>query len=155
MSRSFCVAFGLLFAVGACTTRTITTEAPDAGTELAEEGEAKTPPAGCKDTIPTSQGPSEPCCSLHGLDACGAGLFCAAFDGRTVTTCYPEHSRASGQDCSAHVQCASSLCKTTSRRCAAMPGTACTLDDGCAPDSQGGVYLCQESRNGAHLCMPR
>ena len=46
----------------------------------------------CSSTTPAAQGLSQPCCLSWGADACGAGLFCGAFDGRTVTTCYPERS---------------------------------------------------------------
>ena len=48
---------------------------------------------------PPSQGLSQPCCLSHGADACGAGLFCAAFDGRKIPTCYTENSRADRATC--------------------------------------------------------
>jgi hypothetical protein len=61
-------------------------------------------------TFPASQALSGPCCTERGADACGAGLFCAAFDGRTQPTCYPEHSRAEGQTCTEDIQCAGNTC---------------------------------------------
>jgi hypothetical protein len=59
---------------------------------------------------PRSQGLSQPCCILHGVDACGAMLFCAAFDGRSTATCYQEYSRMDGQACNADHNCKSGKC---------------------------------------------
>lgn len=59
---------------------------------------------------PPAQTVSMPCCLLHGRDACGALLFCAAFDGRTVPTCYPERSRLPEETCAEDVHCASGAC---------------------------------------------
>lgn len=56
----------------------------------------------CPDDVPPARGLSERCCPSFGADACGAGLFCAALDGRTIPTCYPEHSRAEGATCTAN-----------------------------------------------------
>ncbi|MCP4806263.1 MAG: hypothetical protein GY913_05700 [Proteobacteria bacterium] len=56
--------------------------------------------AGGEDTgFPMSQQASEPCEPAHGIDACGAGLFCAALDGRSQPTCYPLYSRQNGESC--------------------------------------------------------
>lgn len=54
---------------------------------------------------PASQPLSAPCCLGLGVDACGAGLFCAAFDGRLQPTCYAEGSRPLNAACSGERQC--------------------------------------------------
>ena len=40
---------------------------------------------GCSDG--PARGPTQSCCPQLGIDACGAGLICAALDGRTVAVC--------------------------------------------------------------------
>ena len=90
----------------------------------------------------TSQPVSAPCCLAHGIDACGASLFCAAFDGRTQPTCYTERSRLDGESCGDHRHCASGACNTAVGKCQSMPGTACTEPVGCAPDGQQHRYFC-------------
>jgi hypothetical protein len=77
-----------------------------------------------------SRGPSEPCCFAFGVDACGANLFCAAFDGRTQTTCYPNGSRKGTEQCTADGQCASSACREG--QCLSMLGEACDPLVGCS-----------------------
>lgn len=76
---------------------------------------------------------SMPCCLDHGVDACGALLFCAAFDGRTEPTCYPERSRADSASCSEDRQCISGACNAVVGACRATPGMPCDLAIGCAP----------------------
>ena len=98
-------------------------------------------------THPMSQGLSEPCCLEHGVDACGANLFCAAFDGRTQPTCYPERSRVDQATCTADLQCVSGSCNTTARACISLPGTKCTAATGCADDPSGQRYGCNVSGN--------
>ena len=57
---------------------------------LADAGPADAADDTCKSAYARSQTLSQPCCTGWGADACGALLFCAAFDGRTQTTCYPD-----------------------------------------------------------------
>lgn len=71
--------------------------------------------------FPPSQGLSEPCCLSLGIDACGAQLFCEAFDGRIQPTCYAERSRQPGQSCSADLQCSTGSCSPTARLCELPP----------------------------------
>jgi hypothetical protein len=88
-----------------------------------------------------SQGLSQPCCLEYGIDACGAYLFCAAFDGRIQPTCYAEHSRLDQQACTADVQCASSSCNVEQDKCRSLPRTSCSVDVGCA-SFDGDDYFC-------------
>lgn len=88
-----------------------------------------------------SRGPSEECCIELGVDACGAGLFCAAFDGRTVTTCYVDRIRMDGEECDADTNCASLSCHPTLLRCRAMPTAPCDTALGCS-DAIDGTYAC-------------
>jgi len=82
--------------------------------------------------IGLSQTVSQPCCLARGIDACGANLFCAAFDGRTQPTCYLERSRADLTECSEDRQCTSGSCNVDSRKCRSMPGGVCNEAVGCA-----------------------
>ena len=86
-----------------------------------------------------SQPLAAPCCESLGVDACGAGLFCAALDGRAKASCYAERSRADRASCTADVQCA----------CRSAPRTACDSTIGCAPDPANGRYGC-----GGSVCDP-
>ena len=105
----------------------------------------------CAAKFPSSQSLSQPCCAERGADACGAGLFCAAFDGRTQTTCYAEGSRADGQTCTADIQCsgdscnASGLCKKPLPPPPKQCVPSCKVDTDCAstcPAITGGVSCC-------------
>lgn len=96
-----------------------------------------------------SQGVSQACCLGYGIDACGASLFCAAFDGRTQPTCYAEHSRLDQETCTADNQCASSSCNTTAGACRSLPGSNCSATIGCADDTAGQAYYCDS------VCKPR
>ncbi len=74
-----------------------------AGAGDAEDDDGETKPG-------PSQGASEPCDPELGADACGANLFCAAFDGRKVHTCYPVGSRLPGEECDDDDNCSSNSC---------------------------------------------
>ena len=78
-----------------------------------------------------SQPLSAPCCLELGIDACGAGLFCAAFDGREQATCYPEYSRGAGQECAEDRHCLSQRCNSETAQCDPRDGecTPPTLGD--------------------------
>lgn len=89
--------------------------APDAGS--ADAGSADAGPC----NYPASQGLSQPCCFSLGIDACGAQLFCEAFDGRMQPTCYAERSRQVGQTCSADIQCSTERCSPSDHTCALSP----------------------------------
>jgi len=98
------------------------------------------------------QGVSQPCCPAHGIDACGANLFCAAFDGRELATCYPERSRLDRTECTEDRHCSSGSCNTAETRCRSAPGTSCAPSIGCAPDPRtGGAYACVASSS---TCRP-
>jgi hypothetical protein len=96
----------------------------------------------CDSSIPKTQSLSQPCCQAYGIDACGAGLFCAAFDGRTQATCYAEHARMDQETCGEDVQCLSSSCNLDVGKCRSTPQTSCTQEVGCAPDPTGRMYTC-------------
>ena len=118
-------------------------------------GGSRTGPGGsaCKGTYPASQGPSEPCCPDWGADACGANLFCAAFDGRTQATCYPAYSRLTGQSCTANDQCLSALCAGSPSRCAPMSGQPCDPAVGCgAGPTDATKYFCDATVPGSPVC---
>ena len=83
---------------------------------------------------------SESCCESYGVDACGAGLFCAAFDGRSVATCYPDNVRVAGETCGADRHCLSDTCGTKGL-CAALATEPCEADWGCAP-VKGERWVC-------------
>lgn len=99
-----------------------------------------------------SQVMSEPCCPGLGLDACGAGLFCAAFDGRLQPTCYAEYSRKDGADCSEDRQCGSASCNTDVQKCRYVYGVACAADVGCAPTAAGAATVCASEDAGKFVC---
>jgi hypothetical protein len=105
-------------------------------------------------THPASQALSQACCTERGADACGAGLFCAAFDGRTQATCYAEGSRADGQTCTADIQCSGNSCNASGICKKATPPPppptgkcppTCKADTDCAatcPAIAGAVACC-------------
>ena len=97
-----------------------------------------------------AQGLSDPCCPIHGIDACGAELFCAAFDGRTVFTCYPDGVRSAGESCLEDVHCAGGACSTVGS-CKSMPGESCTAEVGCSNPDADEIWVC--SRENSH-CVP-
>lgn len=107
-------------------------------------GGSRLDPADCVE--PKSQAASEPCCLAHGVDACGANLFCAALDGRQQPTCYPERSRLDGQSCFEDRHCTSGSCNLEREVCRSMPTTACEPDVGCAKDPAGNHYVCVDSQ---------
>jgi hypothetical protein len=85
----------------------------------------------CEMTLPKSQTLSQPCCTGWGVDACGALLFCAALDGRTQATCYPQQSRKGGESCAADSWCASKECAPDGK-CRATGAETCDQTTGCA-----------------------
>ncbi|MBI5510410.1 MAG: hypothetical protein HY903_16765 [Deltaproteobacteria bacterium] len=90
---------------------------------------------------------SELCCPQLGIDACGAGLFCAAFDGRTVATCYPEGARQAGEACLENRHCASGGC-AASGVCQSVPFQSCSPDVGCHnPQGALEIWICAEQSN--------
>lgn len=98
-----------------------------------------------------SQGLAMPCCLKDGADACGAGLFCAAFDGRRVPTCYQERSRPDLTSCTADVQCVSGSCHLQAKRCRSQPATRCEAAVGCARAANGDRQGC-DTQNGRAVC---
>lgn len=89
-----------------------------------------------------SQAVSAPCCLAFGVDACGANLFCAAFDGRTQPTCYLERSRADNATCLDDGHCVSGSCKMPEGRCRATLGNMCMPELGCATVASGAHVVC-------------
>jgi hypothetical protein len=111
---------------------------PDAAVTTGPDGGPGDPPADAGlERLPPSQGLSEPCDPGWGLDACGAGLFCAAFDGRTVSTCYAEGVRRGGETCGEDRHCSNRSCALPAGRCRADAYQSCSPDLGCA-----GRYVC-------------
>jgi len=104
------------------------------------DGGTSVEPSGCT-SIPKVQALSQPCCPSWGIDACGALLFCAAFDGRSVATCYPERSQANGDECTEDRQCQSASCDATRSECMPTLGQPCTRDVGCARADESGHRL--------------
>jgi hypothetical protein len=87
---------------------------------------------------------SEECCPDFGVDACGAGLFCAALDGREVPTCFLEGSRRSGETCEEDRSCGSGTCRAG--RCQSLLGESCSVDVGCTnPVNNNEVIVCLPS----------
>ncbi len=83
-----------------------------------------------------------------GVGACGAGLFCEAFDGRTVPVCYAKMSRISGEERTDGSYCGSGTCNE--ELCAGGPGGACAVEGGCA-NLGTSDYTCPAD---ALLCTP-
>ncbi|MBK8015175.1 MAG: hypothetical protein IPK13_28025 [Deltaproteobacteria bacterium] len=81
--------------------------------------------------FPATQGLSAPCCMSRGIDACGAGLVCAALDGRSQASCYLEHSRNDHAECTDDIQCMSGSCNKDFGSCRSSPTALCTLSLGC------------------------
>src|SRR5690554_3912984 len=103
--------------------------------------DADVEPESC-DGIEPVAGLAERCCEGFGIDACGPGLFCAAYDGREFAACYVEHSREDGESCKADSECLSYRCHQGNERCAASPNASCTLADGCGPGPSTTNYVC-------------
>jgi hypothetical protein len=106
---------------------------------------------------PKSQPLSAACCPAYGIDACGANLFCAAFDGRTQATCYANGSRLPGDSCTDGRQCSSLSCNGDAKACRYLPAQACRTEIGCAQDPSGGRYVCAPAAVGnlpANTCVP-
>lgn len=99
-------------------------------------------------TLPKVQGPAAACCKGYGADACGAGLFCDAFDGRTASTCYVNRGRITGETCNADAQCTTNKCSSEGF-CAAAPLATCKAEWGCNDFVQSKHYVCAEG-----TCQP-
>lgn len=99
------------------------------------------PDTSCTD-LPMSQQVSEPCCPDHGPDACGANLFCEAFDGRTQPTCYILRSRLDGEECRADDHCSSLSCNLEVEQCRALPLSPCDTAIGCSAEIDQQQYAC-------------
>jgi hypothetical protein len=93
--------------------------------------------ANCKQ--PASQGLSQACCLQRGIDACGAMLFCAAFDGRATATCYSEYSRADGEECFENRHCKSKFCNLDTRKCSAGGTTTASSSSSAGAGGGGGA----------------
>ncbi len=92
-----------------------------------------------------------PCCPSHGPDACGASLFCAAFDGRKQPTCYVERSRLDRTECEHDLHCVSGSCNSEQKLCRSLPGASCDATVGCAPAPTGQRLACAKDTG---ICMP-
>ncbi len=103
--------------------------------------------------IGKSRGVSQACCLSYGVDACGAGLFCAAFDGRTQPTCYLERSRPDMASCNGERQCVSGTCNATAGKCKSTPLMTCDPAIGCSSDPAGTRYGC-DPRTQPNTCKP-
>lgn len=101
-------------------------------------------PARCEEEgLDPVAGLSQRCCLDYGIDACGPGLFCAAYDGREFAACYANHSRTDGASCTADNECQSYRCNRETGRCKASPNTTCTPTDGCGPGPETAAnYVC-------------
>lgn len=83
-----------------------------------------------EEKIGPSQGLSEACDPELGIDACGAGLFCEAFDGREHHTCYALGTRLPGEECSDNAHCGNGRC--VDGVCGkALVKEPCETDDDC------------------------
>ena len=94
----------------------------------ADDRNSDVSPADCSQ--PPLAGPSEACCPGHGLDACGANLFCAALDGRSLATCYVTRSQPAGAECNDDQHCQSEACGPDDE-CLALPGQSCAAGEAC------------------------
>jgi|GEM_PF-2762238 len=83
--------------------------------------------------IGKSQTVAQPCCEAFGIDACGASLFCAAFDGRTQPTCYIEGVRKALETCTEDRQCSTKHCASDAKQCIGDGSfaTDCVTDGEC------------------------
>ena len=149
--------FGLIaiaLVSGACGTTPPTGSGTSGAPASGGEADAGATDASCTGAFPVSQPLSAPCCTEWGIDACGAGLFCAALDGRTQATCYPERSRRHREGCLADNQCVSEHCHPVTKTCSLPPGASCNQGDPCDRDDKGVPHECVESRCTATPCDP-
>jgi hypothetical protein len=150
----------VLLPLFACSTGGQVGAPSDAGPDLAQ------PVSPDCTALGAARGPTQSCCPSFGIDACGAGLVCAALDGRTVPVCWAEGSRTSGQACASDALCVSRSCNLTTGRCRAALGERCTREDGCVQsatkrvvcssfsgDLPGTMPYCVELANGLN-CDP-
>lgn len=108
---------------------------------------------GCKGKYDKDRTASEACCPEWGVDACGAHLFCAAFDGRQQPTCYEEYSRVDQAACTEDRQCQSRQCNVGAGKCKSTNFAPCDAAVGCADDSRGWPARCVQSATGL-TCKP-
>lgn len=99
-----------------------------------------------------SQPMSAPCCPALGADACGALLVCAALDGRTIATCYPERSRALGETCAGDRLCLEGTCSAQTGLCMPGIGQRCTAAADCS--EAGELAVCANGRCARVACDP-
>ena len=120
----------------ACSSQTTSswTSPGDAGVEAAADASpSAVDDPNCEAQVGPSQTVSQRCCLSYGIDGCGANLFCAAFDGRTVATCYIGGSRKSLETCVEPTNCASGKC--VAGQCQSAAQDVCKPAIGCAnPD---------------------
>lgn len=91
----------------------------------------------------SGQALSQPCCRNLGVDACGAGLFCAAFDGRTQASCYAEYTRRANETCTDDRQCISRSCNVSQQKCRGIYSETCSVIVGCTAVASGvGPVFC-------------
>jgi hypothetical protein len=150
---AFVITTGAL-ASTACDGSTEPTEGGSNGTPAPQDEAGTTGDPGCKTRFPVSQPLSAPCCAEWAIDACGAGLFCAALDGRTQATCYSERSRRDGETCLTDNHCLSEHCDSITKTCRLRPGASCNAGDTCARDKNGLRHECVESRCTPTPCDP-
>jgi hypothetical protein len=93
---------------------------------------------------------SRPCCLDNGVDACGGGLFCAAFDGRDQAVCYPEYSRPDLTECTEDRQCVSQSCNRDAGKCRSTPVAICDQVVGCGAVGEL-RFVCDVD---ASMCLP-
>ncbi len=81
--------------------------------------------------IEKAAGPTAACCLAYGVDACGAGLHCAALESRTIPVCYFEKSVQSGGECTSDNLCMTGVCDLERRRCKKGRSETCSSSDDC------------------------
>ena len=111
---------------------------------VASDGGAPAPDAAavdCTGVMPVS-GLAARCCPDFGVDACGPGLFCAAFDGRSFPACYADHARLDGESCTDDRHCLSYRCSADAQVCRSSPGASCTTALGCGPGPSMSTVVC-------------
>lgn len=128
--------------IGCSAERGVPQQGSPEGRSSEKDGGLSSPDQDCTG-LSRSQTVSQPCCLAFGVDACGANLFCAAFDGREQPTCYVERSRKDLEACTEDRQCVSGACNSLSGKCRSTPLTKCDPATGCADDPAGRKYGCR------------
>jgi len=105
-----------------------------------------------EECVAPGQGLSQACCLTHGGDACGAELFCAAFDGQEAATCHAEGSRRDRTSCLEDRHCASGSCNVDAGLCRSGRRSLCDPEIGRAPSpTTGGAVVCVAATS---TCFP-